>query len=320
MNQVAPMQSGAQSIEEHMRGELAQADLVAGTLGPILRHLLANDDHSLFSDEIVARVRGMIGDVARQLLLAQAIEAEDPDPGAFCEDRGDDLSDLLFDHQPLLAYAHALALEWQLTRRLQARNALDPVLTPLLQSQISSSDPSTANAAMSALAAQARFIQQQRRMELPLGELPGDLLHACLLTLRSFQNDASDPAVERACEGLRRQFDESRSRAGIMAQLVMGMGSRASKSLSVIHAGVAFFVTALAIASGQDRAMAILATNDRQMPRLALALRAAGLDLAAIEEQFAYLHPDRALPEAFAQLRSDRASALLMGTHPMDGA
>ena len=47
---------------------------MAGAVAPILRHFLANETNSLLSDEILARVRGMIADVAGQLLdqLAKA--------------------------------------------------------------------------------------------------------------------------------------------------------------------------------------------------------------------------------------------------------
>jgi hypothetical protein len=37
---------------------------------------------------------------------------------------------------------------------------------------------------MNLLAAQARFGQAQRRMRLPLAELPGDLLHGALIAMR----------------------------------------------------------------------------------------------------------------------------------------
>ena len=74
---------------------------------------------------------------------------------------------------------------------------------------------------------------------------------------------------------------------------------------------MAFFVSALALASGQDRDMAVLATNEGQLARLALALRAAGLKPAGVEEQFLALHPDVALPEGFETLGADRAAALL---------
>ncbi|MFN5779555.1 MAG: hypothetical protein ACK44O_08785, partial [Novosphingobium sp.] len=58
------------TVEDVLRDELAQGDAVIGTIAPILRHLLANDDQSLFNDEVVARVRGMVDHLARQVLDA----------------------------------------------------------------------------------------------------------------------------------------------------------------------------------------------------------------------------------------------------------
>ena len=61
---------GAQSqnaggVEAVLRAELAHADATVGTVTPILRHLLNNGANSIFSDAIVAGVRGMAGDLAR---------------------------------------------------------------------------------------------------------------------------------------------------------------------------------------------------------------------------------------------------------------
>lgn len=303
-------QATARTVEDVLLDELAQGDALLGTLGPILRHLLANDDHTLFSDEIVARVRGMVGDVARQLLIAQAEAAELGDARAFLNERLDELTGDLLESAAMLGHAHALALEWQLADRLQARNNVDPVLSPLLQELIASNDPAIASAAMTLLAAQARFVQSQRRMELPLGELPGDLFHFALLAMRT-QASGGDDVAARAEAGLRAGYDESRGRLSMIARLVTGIGGKAVEALAIENAGVALFLTALAIGSGQDRNLAVLATNDRQLARLALSLRASGLKPKAVEEQFLYLHPEVALPEGFDQLRPDRAAALL---------
>jgi hypothetical protein len=279
--------SGA-TAETVLRDELAHGDALIGTIAPILRHLLANDEHSVFSDEIIARVRGMMEHVACQLLDAQAEVAGNGDerdhPRAVIEA----LKDGFVAHPGFLAHVHALAL-------------------------VASTDATVAANAMALLAAQARFAQALRRMQLPLNELPGDLLHAALLGLRS-RADEAEAAQLHAAEAermIRARYDESRSRLGLIARIVAGMGGGAGAALSVTHAGVAIFSSALALASGQDRDMAVLATNEGQMARLALALRASGLKPETVEEQFVSLHPDVALPDGFDQIGPDRAAALL---------
>ena len=307
-----PVQNQSEvSVEGALRADLAHGDALIGTIQPILRHLLANDEHSVFSDEIIARVRGFLGDIARQLLseqsaqFAEAIEADDA--------RSEAVVASLIAHPGFLAHCHALAMEWQLTERLQARLALDPVLSPLVQALIASTDPATAAAAMALLAAQARFVQAQRRMKLALTELPGDLFHAALLTLRTHAGGSAalQDAAASAETALRQRYDESRSRLGLIARLVTAMGGGATAALSVSHAGTAIFLSAMAIASGQDRDLAVLATNEGQLARLALALRAAGLKPAAVEEQFVSLHPDICLPAGFDQVGADHAAAIL---------
>lgn len=300
-------------VEGVLRDELAHGDALIGTIAPILRHLLANDEHSVFGDEIIARVRGIMDDLARQLLDELAQAGDTPDARDHPPERREALVSAFVAHQGFLAHIHALTLEWQLTERLHARLALDPVLSPLIQALIASSEAPTAGSAMSLLAAQARFAQSQRRMQHRLTELPGDLLHAALVALRHNvgEVDEAQAIAMRAEASIRSKYDEARSRLGLISRLVTGMGGGATAALSVNHAGVAMFLSALALASGQDRDMAVLATNEGQLARLALALRASGLKPAAVEEQFVSLHPEVALPDGFDQLGPDRAAALL---------
>ncbi len=308
------------SVDLVLREELAHGDALIGTIAPILRHLLANDEHSVFSDEIIARVRGMFSDIAGQLLTQLAVSAGEP------EMREHDLAQIgalvngMVAHPGFLGHVHALALEWQLTERLQARLALDPVLSPLLQALIAASDAQVAANAMALLAAQARFAQGQRRMQLPLSELPGDLFYAALLGLREQAGEGTEELAAQAERALRSNYDETRSRLGLTARLVTGMGGGATAALSIAHAGAGIFLSALAMASGQDRDRAILATNEGQLARFALALRAGGLKLEGIAEQFETLHPDVALPDGFDQLSSDRAAALLARSADYSGS
>ena len=297
------------AVEAVLRDELTHGDAVIGTIAPILRHLLANDDHSLFSDEIIARLRGMSAHVATQLLDA----LDDAGAGFATRDYAADLvqplQQRLAEQAAFLAHLHALAVEWQLTERLQARLAIDPALSPLLQSLIASTDAGQASGGMALLAAQVRFAQAQRRMQVALGELPPELFHLALEALRTV--DAPAEAIERAVATLRANYDEGRSRIGLMTRLVMGLGGGASAALSISHAGVGLFLTALALGAGIDRDLAALSTNETQLARLALALRAAGARIEMVEEQFLAIHPDIALPEGFEQLGADRAAALL---------
>jgi hypothetical protein len=310
MSDVYSSQAGADSIERVMRAELSHGDAMIGTIVPIIRHLVASDDQSVFSEEIVARTRGMLEDIARQLLTARAVAAGEGENRDYGRGMVEPLVNGISVDPALLAHVHALALEWQLTERIHSRLGLDSVLSPLLQALISSSDGATAASAMNLLASQARFSQSQRRMQLPLSELPADLLNGVLAVLHD-QGDADDAAADRAEQAICAGYDESQTRLGLMARLIMGMGGGAMAALSVDHAGVALFLTALSIANGQDRGLTTLSTNESQLARLALALAAAGLKPQAVEEQFVSLHPEVSLPPGFETLGPDRAAAIL---------
>jgi hypothetical protein len=310
------------TVEAVLRDELVNGNAMLVTVAPILRHLLANDDSSVFSDDILARVRGITGSLAEQLLGAQMPADAAQEAGVHVALEKPALVAALNDNTAFLGHIHALALEWQLIERLQARLALDPVLAPLVQALIASQEPETARLAMKLLAAQARFAQAMRRMSLPLAELPGDLLHVALVSMRTLAGTEpeTDERAARAEAQVRAAYDEAGSRLGLMSRLVSGMGGGAIAALSVTHAGVSLFLSALALASGQDRDMAVFATNEAQLARLALSLRASGLKPANIEEQFLSLHPDIALPDGFERLSVDRAAALLAAGSQFSGA
>lgn len=315
MSETVSMQPSDVPVEADLRAGLAQGDAVLGTIAPVLGHLLASHDHSLFSDEILSRVRGMVDDIAWQLLVAEAEARGAADPRREAEAERGEVAAWLLQEPRLVLHCHALALEGQLAARLDKRSAVDPVLSPLLQALIASDDAGIASTAMAALAAQARFVQSQRRMELPVSELPADLFQAVITRwLSEAETKAVGHAPRQASDSLRLAYDESASRLGLFARLVAGMGAGSRAALSISHAGVAVFLTALSAALRVDREFAAVTTNERQIVRLGLSLRAAGLKPSEVEEQVDHIHPGKALPEGFDMLRRDRAAALLAGS------
>lgn len=304
-------ETGDKNRTAALRDELSRGNAMLARVAPILAHLLATPDHSLFSDELVARIRGMCHDMAWQILRAQAEATGEKGRDAFADRHGEDLAEQFFSSPAILSHCHALALEWQLSTRMEQQYGIDPVLSPLLQDQIASSDSSQASAAMAALATQARFAQSQRRMELPLAELPGDLFHELLLGWRAYNGQRRSDAMIRAEAKLRNGYDESANRLALLARLVSGMGEGARAALDIGHAGVALFLSALSARSGQSRCKAVLSTNEKQVLRLALGLRASGLERADIESQVLRLHPQADPPRAIGEVSPSDAAQLL---------
>ena len=305
------------SLESTLRGGLASADAASDSIVPILHHVLASEDNSLFGDEIIARIRGMLRHLARQLLSAlHAGEGGDRPPPSLGDDDADRiaaLSDVLLQSPEFARHLHALALEWQLTQRIDARFDVDPVLTPLLQSLIASSNAETAGLAMRFLAAQARHGQAQRRMSLPLSELPGDILHIALMAIEESREQLgeTEERVQAAQARIRENYDESATRLGMAGKLISTLGVDALDALCIRHAGVAMFISALSLGAGLDRELAALATHESQAARLMLALRAAGLKADAVLDQCLTLHPDLLFPGGLEGIGVDRAAAIL---------
>lgn len=303
----------SQAFETLLKNDLAYADQVIAHTGPILRHLLRNDDRLIFSDEVISRVRGMLTDIVRQMVQALGQVAGHSDGAAWASKTSSDLVDFLSSDQALLHHLHMLAVEWQLAEKLQGRLGIDPVLTPLLQDMIAAQDHDLAARGTNLLAAQARFGQAIRRMQLPLAELPCDLHDTILMTMHRYVADdpAAIVAAELADAALRNVKSNAASRLDLLAYVTSAAGTKANGTLSLQNAGVAVFVTALGLYAGLPRETAVMCTTESQVPRLKLSLIAAGLDRGALIDTFAMLHPDLTLPEGIVQMEPHRASALL---------
>lgn len=296
------------AVEAFLRDELARKARALAAVVPVLRHLLSSDADALVSDATLARVRGMIHDLAAQLLAAEA--GRDPvtrgsgfeDPAAL-----EQLASRLMPDETLLGHCHALAAESLIAGRLQQRHALDPVLSPLLQELIASEDVDVASLAMGALAAQSRFVQSQRRMELPLCELPAELFHALVAQMQASAPDST--ALVRLQAG----YDEAATRIGLLARLVAAMRRGAVAGLALDHAGLALFASTLGVAARIPREEAVLACHEGQGLRLALLLRAAGLMPSAIERQLLLVEPAGRLPRGLAEMSPEYAATLVKG-------
>ena len=311
MNQYAQTQPDDRKVEAALARELERGDLALSKIAPVLAHLLGNDDHSLFSDEVVARVRGMLGHMVRQLLFAEYEQTGGDDAHSFIARHAPPLEKRLNENSKMLAHCHALALEWQLCLKLEEEHGLDPVLAPLIQALVASDETHTAGLGIAGLAAQARFAQAQRRMELKLGELPAELFHACLVAWREEAGAARVASIDAAEAKLREEFDEGNSRVALFERLVVAMGKGVTAALAIEHAGVGLFLSALAAASEQSREEVTIATSERQAARLLLALRSTGLKAKAVEAQLVYLHGSINLPKDCTQISADRAASLL---------
>lgn len=281
----------AEPAEHPLRAALARGDRLAARSAPALHRLLEAEDRRLLDEAIVAQVGGMIADLAAQL----------------SNDDGAGLREALLALEPLRMHCHALALEWRLALRLEADRALDPVLSAVLRSLVAAGQPSTAPLAMAALAAQARFAQAQRRMQLPLRELPAELFHATLLAAREVLPENFADHEQR----LRSEFDEGVGRLALLARLAREVVASNAQVLAVDEAGAALWLSALAQQAGEGRDRTCYAAADPQFGRLLLTLRAAGLAPGEAERQALLIEPNAALPRGLHDVGTREAAQWL---------
>lgn len=295
--------------------QLARANTVIGSARPVLRLLLADGDRLLFCEQVVAHIRAIISHGAEQLLTALSMQPGAGARGPLLARHHAPLCEALANEAGLLSHAQAIALEGIHACHLQQQAAIDPVMSPLVKRLCAAADPEISALAMQALAAQARFIQHHRRMELPLRELPPALFHRAVLALRQCAADG-EGAIDRAEQSLREAFDDADRRVNRFARLLMALdhspdhGAR-SVALAPDEAGLALFVGALAHASGQDRDLVVVSLAEGQSVRLALALRAAGQGPDAIACALMILHPHARPPAGLAQITPEAAACLL---------
>ena len=89
-------------IASAMRSELKRGDRVLGARGVVLRHIIGCEDRAMFSDAIVARVRGLANDIAAQLAIRLAEAAGEKNPEQWVEHLSEPLAGALIDEPMLL--------------------------------------------------------------------------------------------------------------------------------------------------------------------------------------------------------------------------
>lgn len=260
---------------------LRDADHRLASVGSAAAHRVVHGASPLLEDEVVVRLGALLGDLAAQALGFAGLGH---DPALVRR-----LTAMLADERTILIHCHALAIEWRLTSALSAQGRIDAVLPPIVQAAMAP-DGGNAEAAAIAprlIAALTRVNEALRHMALPWGELPGDLQHR-VIALRNallVENGIEDIAPMPSA-------GHDDARIPLMQRLLGAMGHRAHEALRLDRAGVALFLTALALSTGAPRELVSLAIAEDDPVRLALLLRAAGLARDEAIAQLLMIRPD----------------------------
>lgn len=279
---------------------LAGADQRLAMCVALLERHAALGPSRLLDDEIVARVRALATDLARQL-AGDDIQLIDP------------VRDMLLGRRAILLHLAAAAIESRLTCVLSTRRALDAVLPPLVQQRLglAAGEHHDQSVPAALVAAQTRLGQSLRQMRLPLDELPNDLqqLAYAILDVTRVEHGL----VERAARPV--GHPEHDTRLALLRQFLASLGDDGASALQLDQAGLSLFLTALAMTTGQPRELVALAIIEDDAIRLALLLRAAGLhpDQAAV--QLLALRPD-ADPALIAVADHEQLASALLNGHP----
>jgi hypothetical protein len=295
-----------------------------GASGALLRPLALGQADGSLGDGVVAHVRGLLEDVARQLVEALAGAAH---AGGTCMEGGAQAAfvALLASNGTFLGGLHALALEWRLTARLEERQGIDSVLTPLLLAALAveaegSEDDTPLALARGLAGAQFRFCLDSRRMRLPLGELPPDLFRIALAALHlhasglpaADRDDAHSRAII-AERSLRLRFDAERGRLALLRRFAgEGAGAASKPGSTRSDTGRGRPVPDRAGPDDRPRAragpLAARASPDRRTGAGAAGRRASGGAGGGCVQA---LHPDALVPGALLAITPQDAAQML---------
>lgn len=299
MGKVTMDRSQSASVDVLLREELARGNRARASVVPVFAHFLDSDGPSLFNDAIIAALRGQLDHLSRQLLAEPS-----NDNSSDAARTRQALSNRLAGDAVIVDHLYSVALEGLIAKNLEQTCAIDPVLSPLLQELIASDSPAIAEIAMSVLAAQSRFSLNHTRMELPLGDLPFEVFARTLEHGEAAAVDANVDVGKAAFAKLKSNYDEGTNRIGLLARLTAAMRGGAIAGLDLAHAGLALFASSCASLLSIEREHAVFACHEGQTVRLALMLKAAGLNGEASERQIALLGGTKAVPcglEAISQ-------------------
>ncbi|MEP1422743.1 MAG: hypothetical protein ABJK59_13325 [Erythrobacter sp.] len=286
-------------VDAFLRDEMARGNRALRSIAPVVGQLLDGEGPSLFGDAIIARLRGMLGHIAEQLIgELPVIEGNNPE----LESPQNALAARMSTDETVVDHLYTCALEGYLSGKLEQSASIDPVLSPLIQELIASEKPEIAELAMSALAAQSRFSQSQRRMEIPIGELPFEVFGRVLEHFEAVSLGAEKRQIDTIITNLKQRYDEGAGRIGLFARLSASMHGGAVAALDLGHAGLALFASGLASLTQQQRDRAVFACHESQTVRLALMLKAAGLSSHSIDSQLTILGYTKSLPSQFEML------------------
>ncbi|MCP9223315.1 hypothetical protein MKP08_11190 [Erythrobacter sp. LQ02-29] len=286
--------SSASNPQAALRDALREERRASEWAAQALPVLVAGGDQ-LLGQDIVARVEGMVASLADQ--LADALRAEDRQEFA-----AQIRAELAFDTE-LVAFLHSLAMEFRAATRLSRDAGLDMVAPPELRALSSSDSPAPSRLASSAIAAQARYLGDMIAMRLPLAELPAEMFDRLVSRLDVF--DAAGP--------LRAGYEEGETRLTLLSRLATSRLAFDRPAMDCRQSGLALFLTRLADGSGLDRTSISLAWGSPSFTRLALAMRASGMDIADIGRQCALVAPSASLPPAVENVDPEEAKMMIAG-------
>lgn len=281
--------------------------------------------------------------LVRQHLLpdpAQALREDDLSlTGGFAESLAARLSDALtgsaiasaeiarhvvLAHAPTTKLLFARAIEARLCRQSALVGLATPELPPRIEAQVGDAQDELAEAAMALIIAQSRFLSRAEAFAIDLDELPPETLHGLVRHGLAFLQDlpGSDPLVlDQAGTALLAGFDERRGRPHrLMRFCHLFELPRSGDDWLLAENGPSLTIAMLERASGLPADVICDMLRDHDLVRLAVVLRACGLDAESAARLLqglavlASLRPDALPPAAdLKALAQDDAARLVAG-------
>lgn len=253
--------------EVQARQAMAVPALVRQHLLPESAQALREDDLSLtggFAESIAAR-------------LSEALAGSD-DAGR----TGEMARHVVISHGPTIRLLHARAIEARLCRHTGLIGLNIPELPPRVETQVADAQDELSEAAMALIIAQSRFLSRAQAFVIDLDELPPEILHGLVRLALAWLQDqpGTDPvALGLAGNALLQGFDERRGRPHrLMRFCHLFTLPRAGDDWALADNGPSLVMAMLERVSGLPSDLLFDMLRDADLARLAVVLRACGVD------------------------------------------
>lgn len=269
---MAPARPTLRDVGALLRQADAQARQAMAVPALVRQHLLPENAQALREDDL-SLTGGFVESLAAR--LAEALTG-------VAEHSAGIARHVVLENAPTMRLLFARAIETRLCRQSMLVGLATPELPPRVEAQVGDAQDELAEAAMALIIAQSRFLSRAKSFAIDPEELSPEILHDLVRSCLAFMqaHSGTDPLrLSEAAEAFLLGFDERRGRPHrLMRFCHLFELPRGGDDWSLADNGPSLTIAMLARTSRLPSELLFDMLRDDDMARLAVVLRASGLE------------------------------------------